>query len=144
MRLFFYHSFSSLFFFLMIRRPPRSTRTDTLFPYTTLFRSGTPVDPPKELVLIRSPGGYLIFFDKVKDEILGFRTSLLAAGRYTVEVSGRAYQPLLAAVVLAVVQPPSEDLSANAGVPTAVVVALPPTFTHSTIDRARDTHGGGA
>src|SRR3546814_14359915 len=25
-------------FFLMIRRPPRSTRTDTLFPYTTLFR----------------------------------------------------------------------------------------------------------
>src|SRR3546814_9476585 len=27
------------FVFLMIRRPPRSTRTDTLFPYTTLFRS---------------------------------------------------------------------------------------------------------
>src|SRR3546814_366386 len=29
-------------FFLMIRRPPRSTRTDTLFPYTTLFRSLQP------------------------------------------------------------------------------------------------------
>src|SRR3546814_5497041 len=29
----------SFFFFLMIRRPPRSTRTDTLLPYTTLFRS---------------------------------------------------------------------------------------------------------
>src|SRR3546814_2793986 len=28
-----------IFFFLMIRRPPRSTRTDTPFPYTTLFRS---------------------------------------------------------------------------------------------------------
>src|SRR3546814_20020922 len=28
-----------VFFFLMIRRPPRSTRTDTLFPYTTLFRA---------------------------------------------------------------------------------------------------------
>src|SRR3546814_3824639 len=28
-----------MMFFLMIRRPPRSTRTDTLFPYTTLFRS---------------------------------------------------------------------------------------------------------
>src|SRR3546814_18605431 len=27
------------FFFLMLRRPPRSTRSDTLFPYTTLFRS---------------------------------------------------------------------------------------------------------
>src|SRR3546814_13004838 len=32
-------SISNLFLFLMIRRPPRSTRTDTLFPYTTLFRS---------------------------------------------------------------------------------------------------------
>src|SRR3546814_14998498 len=31
--------YSVLLFFLMIRRPPRSTRTDTLFPYTTLFRS---------------------------------------------------------------------------------------------------------
>src|SRR3546814_16276725 len=31
--------FMLVFFFLMIRRPPRSTRTDTLFPYTTLFRS---------------------------------------------------------------------------------------------------------
>src|SRR3546814_8206921 len=29
-----------VFFVLMIRRPPRSTRTDTLLPYTTLFRSG--------------------------------------------------------------------------------------------------------
>src|SRR3546814_17698186 len=28
-----------MFVFLRIRRPPRSTRTDTLFPYTTLFRS---------------------------------------------------------------------------------------------------------
>src|SRR3546814_7797950 len=31
--------FIDIFLFLMIRRPPRSTRTDTLFPYTTLFRS---------------------------------------------------------------------------------------------------------
>src|SRR3546814_19946642 len=31
--------FCFFFFFLMIRRTPRSTRTDTLFPYTTLFRS---------------------------------------------------------------------------------------------------------
>src|SRR3546814_13733902 len=35
----YYVEFSFVFFFLMIRRPPRSTRTDTLFPYTTLFRS---------------------------------------------------------------------------------------------------------
>src|SRR3546814_10950151 len=34
----------SIFFFLMLRRPPRSTRTDTLFPYTTLFRSVLALD----------------------------------------------------------------------------------------------------
>src|SRR3546814_9544545 len=33
------HNVSIFFFFLMIRRPPRSTRTYTLFPYTTLSRS---------------------------------------------------------------------------------------------------------
>src|SRR3546814_6019508 len=33
-------------FFLMIRRPPRSTRTDTLFPYTTLFRSSEVTEQP--------------------------------------------------------------------------------------------------
>src|SRR3546814_5526798 len=34
-------------FFLMIRRPPRSTRTDTLFPYTTLFRSAIRAAEPR-------------------------------------------------------------------------------------------------
>src|SRR3546814_13184922 len=37
------------FFFLMIRRPPRSTRTDTLFPYTTLFRSQSAPAHPRRL-----------------------------------------------------------------------------------------------
>src|SRR3546814_14530989 len=40
------------FFFLMIRRPPRSTRTDTLFPYTTLFRSTPSRASPLPIVLI--------------------------------------------------------------------------------------------
>src|SRR3546814_18825800 len=35
----YYVVFLFFFFFLMIPRPPRSTRTDTLFPYTTLVRS---------------------------------------------------------------------------------------------------------
>src|SRR3546814_13344614 len=35
--------FVCVIFFLIIRRPPRSTRTDTLFPYTTLFRSPCPL-----------------------------------------------------------------------------------------------------
>src|SRR3546814_21146060 len=34
----------------MIRRPPRSTRTDTLFPYTTLFRSPGRYAPPRRVV----------------------------------------------------------------------------------------------
>src|SRR3546814_8742034 len=34
-------------FFLMLRRPPRSTRTDTLFPYTTLFRSRCEPEKPR-------------------------------------------------------------------------------------------------
>src|SRR3546814_13924947 len=36
-----------IFFFLMIRRPPKSTRTDTLFPYTTLFRSVRAIGAPR-------------------------------------------------------------------------------------------------
>src|SRR3546814_8940554 len=43
----------------MIRRPPRSTRTDTLFPYTTLFRSWRKLDPndPDALASLASPLG---------------------------------------------------------------------------------------
>src|SRR3546814_19060636 len=55
--------FLVLFFFLMIRRPPRSTRTDTLFPYTTLFRS------------YRKNGGYQLLKDcldgrKTREEVI--------------------------------------------------------------------------
>src|SRR3546814_5613230 len=42
-----------LCFFLMIRRPPRSKRTDTLFPYTTLFRSQGPERLGKQRMNIR-------------------------------------------------------------------------------------------
>src|SRR3546814_3078482 len=44
----------------MIRRPPRSTRTDTLFPYTTLFRSlpfGDPADIAAERLVVGKPRG---------------------------------------------------------------------------------------
>src|SRR3546814_16058778 len=44
------------FFFLMILRPPRSTRTDTLFPYTTLFRSG----PDWQYAFAKEPGAKLL------------------------------------------------------------------------------------
>src|SRR3546814_18895633 len=45
----FSHMYIGKFFFVVIRRPPISTRTDTLFPYTTLFRSVCPV-------LVQLPG----------------------------------------------------------------------------------------
>src|SRR3546814_6486602 len=46
--------------FLMKRRPPRSTRTDTLFPYTTLFRSFLATELPNWLAANKglSPGGH--------------------------------------------------------------------------------------
>src|SRR3546814_6752855 len=46
------YEFLDCFFFLMIRRPPRSTRTDTLFPYTTLFRSCTRRPSPRSTARI--------------------------------------------------------------------------------------------
>src|SRR3546814_5702568 len=50
----------------MIRRPPRSTRTDTLFPYTTLFRSLRMADatlPGTDLLLSRTPEGWVLRAD---------------------------------------------------------------------------------
>src|SRR3546814_7466782 len=61
------------FFFLMIRRPPRSSRTDTLFPYTTLFRSLRLLladafgDPPIQLRAAKAPG-----FPKLERRNLAF------------------------------------------------------------------------
>src|SRR3546814_13903720 len=43
----------SMLLFLMIRRPPRSTRTDTLFPYTTLFRSDSQIEDQSDELLPR-------------------------------------------------------------------------------------------
>src|SRR3546814_4239544 len=45
----------TVFLFLMIRRPPRSTRTDTLVPYTTLFRSGLVRMAPGDHHPVREP-----------------------------------------------------------------------------------------
>src|SRR3546814_2178258 len=66
-----------MFFFLMIRRPPRSTRTDTLFPYTTLFRSRHGPDKALaedygELGLCHAPltwRHFPLFFGSVQDQI---------------------------------------------------------------------------
>src|SRR3546814_7889851 len=50
----------------MIRRPPRSTRTDTLFPYTTLFRSGPGDAKDEDLAEHRHrPQPHLAFLDRI-------------------------------------------------------------------------------
>src|SRR3546814_1104374 len=54
---------SHSFFFLMIRRPPRSTRTDTLFPYTTLFRSRS-CGPQQAAQAIHECGTFFSPFDR--------------------------------------------------------------------------------
>src|SRR3546814_13928618 len=68
-----------LFFFLMIRRPPRSTRTDTLFPYTTLFRSAT-LSPEQ--------------FIRLKEEMAAGFQGAANAGRPMLLEGGLKWQPL--------------------------------------------------
>src|SRR3546814_10709694 len=50
-----------LFFFLMSRPPPRLTRTDTLFPYTTLFRSVAIAVVSRDGHLGTTPPAFLLF-----------------------------------------------------------------------------------
>src|SRR3546814_3057609 len=57
--------YSYIFFFLMTRRPPRSTRTDTLFPYTTLFRSPRWLPASGEWMLLVNR--YINFFSMAED-----------------------------------------------------------------------------
>src|SRR3546814_2068445 len=61
----------------MIRRPPRSTRTDTLFPYTTLFRSISKDWNSKWYAGKKEYAGYLAADLKVRDML---RKKLAAAG----------------------------------------------------------------
>src|SRR3546814_645269 len=55
----------------MIRRPPRSTRTDTLFPYTTLFRSTLEDLHPFNVLNPRGLVGKILNIVKVKSDALG-------------------------------------------------------------------------
>src|SRR3546814_5975583 len=64
-----------MFFFLMLRRPPRSTRTDTLFPYTTRFRSHRLIPHAADLV---QPG------------MLGADAGVVEAGRDAVRLGDLA------------------------------------------------------
>src|SRR3546814_4340822 len=70
----------------MIRRPPRSTRTDTLFPYTTLFRSpraGRPELPDPDHGRLEVRGAHALFAERrrVARELRGRRVRHLLLGR---------------------------------------------------------------
>src|SRR3546814_8486540 len=89
-------TFSYLGFFLMIRRPPRSTRTDTLFPYTTLFRS-----PARKIEHAQFPlsspvlgvGSYCDLFS-LKSTFLRMTRSYLNSGRFLKSIAlGRVARP---------------------------------------------------
>src|SRR3546814_8441489 len=59
----------------MIRRPPRSTRTDTLFPYTTLFRSGGVVGAEhSRLLLTVADGGEAGGIGAQRNQIVAHRS----------------------------------------------------------------------
>src|SRR3546814_4187540 len=82
----------------MIRRPPRSTRTDTLFPYTTLFRSQINVGVPLT-EFMSFFGRYSINFDDVKLDrriyYFGDECDPLVAGRYLCDAIGNRTTSLL-------------------------------------------------
>src|SRR3546814_11961032 len=69
------------FFFLMIRRPPRSTRTDTLFPYTTLFRS----PPERQLRRLDADQADLPFVGENEGVAVDDRHRLGAGGDFEAE-----------------------------------------------------------
>src|SRR3546814_8450769 len=76
----------------MLRRPPRSTRTDTLFPYTTLFRSHLDADGKRRLFAdlhaALAPGGVFVLADVVQPA--GDAGSAIAAELWDQEVRDRA------------------------------------------------------
>src|SRR3546814_15302618 len=76
------YAFLLFVFFLMIRRPPRSTRTDTLFPYTTLFRSGD--SSRARCTCTRPPGGVRRIRAFIRETKYG------EASKATIRRSGRA------------------------------------------------------
>src|SRR3546814_4880681 len=69
----------------MIRRPPRSTRTDTLFPYTTLFRSYSLLNRDAEKDLIPAPAhygaGFIPYFPLASGLLTGKYSGQDAQGR---------------------------------------------------------------
>src|SRR3546814_13998179 len=84
------------FFFVMIRRPPRSTRTDTLFPDTTLFRSKVRATDKESLDAALRAAGYPM--EKVKPGGL-YLWKIVFAIVMVGLLSGMTYGPVAALLV---------------------------------------------
>src|SRR3546814_7249451 len=75
--------------FLIIRRPPSSTRTDTLFPYTTLFRS--PNRPDFVIPNLFRHDGIVVILDLPLRPVLRFRLGdIVARQRHGIAFAGRS------------------------------------------------------
>src|SRR3546814_217979 len=73
----------------MIRRPPRSTRTDTLFPYTTLFRSIVQKVLIRQQILVRERGDWFLYrHGGPQQKTLGF-LAVVSKGIGRVDESGQ-------------------------------------------------------
>src|SRR3546814_7253910 len=105
------------FFYLMIRRRPRSTRTDTLFPYTTIFRSIEFAQAQiRNFAEIQRASIGDVEVETMPGVVLGHRTiPVSSAGCY---VPGGKY-PLLASAHMSVIT------SKVAGVPRCITFAPP-------------------
>src|SRR3546814_6720834 len=82
----------------MIRRPPRSTRTDTLFPYTTLFRSRQ--QPGAELALVQRAGLRVARGDQRRGEVEGEPVAALELLAEAASELGIAVEPRHLVLVL--------------------------------------------
>src|SRR3546814_1391152 len=92
-----------MFFFLMIRRPPRSTRTDTLFPYTTLFRS-TVYLPADEAVLRREFSEYTLRDSDLKTLLSGAKLDRAhKLGAVSFNLARLKSKPAIALIALALI-----------------------------------------
>src|SRR3546814_1594078 len=82
-------------FFLIIRRPPRSTRTDTLFPYPTLFRSDLPYPyrrTPAPQRTMSAPGLPLVADFRADADMAWHRDRMCTQGEYVAQVQRLAAQ----------------------------------------------------